>query len=177
MDASDSQAARRATLKRLLTAGLGLALATFSAAPALGEGQQPKNVIIMFADGAAATQWDFGRYSSQALRQKFFITTDLVFKEGSLGLASTYSGDAYVTDSAAAGSAMSTGHKVKNGAVAVTPDGKAVRTVMEGKSEWQAHRPRHHGEGLRRDASRLQHPRGFARRVPGLGGPVSRPGA
>ncbi len=131
MDASDLQAARRATLKRLLAAGLGLALATFWAAPALGEAQQPKNVIIMFADGAAATQWDFGRYSSQALRQKSFITTDVVFKEGSLGLASTYSSDAYVTDSAAAGSAMSTGHKVKNGAVAVTPDGKAVRTVME----------------------------------------------
>ncbi len=27
-----------------------------------GPVQTPKNIIIMFADGAAPTQWDFGRY-------------------------------------------------------------------------------------------------------------------
>ena len=93
--------------------------------------QQPKNIIIMFADGATSTQWDFGRYSSRVLRNQPFVTTDVVFKEGSLGLLSTHPSDAYVVDSAAAGSAMSTGHKVNNAAVAVTPDGKEVPTVME----------------------------------------------
>ena len=43
--------------------------------------QQPKNIIIMFADGAASTQWDFGRYSSKVLRQQPFATTDVVFRE------------------------------------------------------------------------------------------------
>src|SRR3990170_5379383 len=50
--------------------------------------QAPKNIIIMFADGATSTQWDFGRYSSKVLRQLPFATTDVVFKEGGLGLAS-----------------------------------------------------------------------------------------
>jgi alkaline phosphatase len=93
--------------------------------------RQPKNIIIMFADGAASTQWDFGRYSSKVLRNRPFVTTDIVFRNGTLGLLSTQPSDAYVVDSAAAGSAMSTGHKVNNAAVAVTPDGKEVPTVME----------------------------------------------
>ena len=93
--------------------------------------QQPKNIIIMLADGASSTQWDFGRYSSKVLRQRQFATTDIVFKNGTLGLLSTHPSDAYVVDSAAAGTAMSTGFKVNNAAVAVTPDGKQVPTVME----------------------------------------------
>ena len=93
--------------------------------------QQPKNIIILFADGASSTQWDFGRYSSKVLRNQPFVTTDIVFKNGTLGLLSTHPSDAYVVDSAAAGSAMSTGHKVNNAAVAMTPDGKEVPTAME----------------------------------------------
>ncbi len=94
-------------------------------------GQQPRNIIIMFADGAAATQWDFGRYSSKVLRQQPFAVTDVVFKEGSLGLLNTSPAGPYVTDSAAAASAMSTGFKVNNGSVSITPDGKAVPTAMQ----------------------------------------------
>ncbi len=93
--------------------------------------QAPKNIVILFADGAAATQWDFGRYSSKVLRQQPFVTTDVVFREGALGVLITSPSNAYVTDSAAAGSAMSSGFKVNVGAVAVTPDGKSVPTVME----------------------------------------------
>lgn len=93
--------------------------------------QQPKNIIILFADGAAPTQWDFGRYSSKVLRGEPFATTDVVFREGVLGVLSTSPGGAYVPDSAAAGSAMSTGHKVENGSIAVAPDGRPLPTVME----------------------------------------------
>jgi alkaline phosphatase len=92
---------------------------------------QPRNIIIMFADGAAATQWDFGRYSSKVLRQQPFVTTDVVFRQGVVGLLSTSPSDAYVTDSAAAASVMSTGFKVKNGAISITPDGASPRTVMK----------------------------------------------
>ena len=111
-----------------LLVALGTLLTT-TVSPAMA--QAPKNIIIMFADGAAPTQWDFGRYSSQVLRRQPFITTDVVFRQGSMGLLVTSPHGGYVTDSAAAGSAMSTGFKVANGAVSITPDGKSPRTVME----------------------------------------------
>jgi alkaline phosphatase len=114
-------------------AAIALLLATHAliGAPAAFAAQQPKNIIIMFADGAASTQWNFGKYSSKVLRQQPFVTTDVVFKQGVLGLIATAPSDAYITDSAAAGSAMSTGYKVNNGAIAITPGGKTVPTAME----------------------------------------------
>jgi len=95
------------------------------------EARAPKNIIILFADGAAPVQWDFGKRSSAVLRQQPFATTDVVFREGTLGLLSTQPHGVYVTDSAAAASAMSTGHKVTNGAVSITPDGKPQKTLMQ----------------------------------------------
>jgi len=122
---------RRTLLAAL--AGLALALAgcTSTGGSAATTGQPPKNIIIVFADGAAPVQWDFGRYSSTVLRHQPFATTDTVFREGALGLLSTYPHGGYVTDSAAAASAMSTGYKVVNGAVSITPDGMPQRTVMQ----------------------------------------------
>ena len=93
--------------------------------------QQPKNIIILFADGAAPVQWDFGRYSSALLRGQPFATTQIVFREGTIGLLSTHPHGPYVTDSAAAASAMSIGRKVANGAISITPDGKPQTTVMQ----------------------------------------------
>jgi alkaline phosphatase len=110
----------------LVLSGCASPPASTGAAP-----QQPKNIIIMFADGAAPQQWDFGKHSSNVLRREPFATTDIVFREGTLGLLSTQPHGAYVTDSAAAASAMSTGYKVANGAVSITPDGKPQRTVMQ----------------------------------------------
>jgi alkaline phosphatase len=91
----------------------------------------PKNIIILFGDGAAATQWELGRYSSQALRGKPFAITDIVFKQGALGVLTVHSADSFVTDSAAAATAMSTGYKTNNGMTGVRPDGTSARTVME----------------------------------------------
>jgi len=124
---------RRFVLNWLVgVAALVLALAGCTSIPApTNAAQQPKNIIIMFADGAASTQWDFGRYSSKVLRRQPFAVTDIVFREGVLGLLSTEPNNAYVVDSAASASAMSTGYKVNNFAVAVTPDGKSVPTLME----------------------------------------------
>ena len=95
------------------------------------ESRAPKNIIILFADGAAPVQWDFGRRSSELLRKQSFATTEVMFREGTLGLLSTQPHGPYVTDSAAAASAMSTGFKVANGAVSITPDGKAQTTLMQ----------------------------------------------
>ena len=123
-------------LARHWLAGLAitvLALAGCAGNPAAttAAGQQPKNIIILFADGVAPVQWDFGKRSSAILRQQSFATTDIVFRDGTLGLLSTQPHGVYVTDSAAAASAMSTGHKVLNGAVSITPDGKSQKTVMQ----------------------------------------------
>ena len=92
---------------------------------------RPKNIIILFADGVAPVQWEFGRYTTRALRNTSFATTDIVFRDGVLGLLSTHSNDSMVTDSAAGGSAMSIGVKVNNGSVSMPPDGSSPRTVMQ----------------------------------------------
>ena len=47
----------------------------------------------------------------------------------------TLSEDNYVTDSAAAGTAMATGKKTNNGMISVTPDGKEVKTILEAAKE------------------------------------------
>jgi len=91
----------------------------------------PKNIIILFADGAAPTQWELGRYASRVLRNQPFAVTDRVFRDGTLGLLSTHPAGVFITDSAASASALGTGVKVQNGAVSVTPDGGRPRTVME----------------------------------------------
>lgn len=93
--------------------------------------QSPRNVIVMYADGVAATQIEFGRYSSQALRNQSYAVTDIVLKQGTIGLLSTHPSEAFATDSAATASAMSTGVKTTIGAIGVGPDGKPVRTAAQ----------------------------------------------
>ena len=95
------------------------------------QGQQPRNVILLYADGAAATQFEFARYTSRALRNAPFAVTDTVLKQGTLGLLTTHPHEAFATDSAATASAMSTGVKTTIGAIAVGPDGKPVRNAVE----------------------------------------------
>ncbi len=93
--------------------------------------QLPKNIIVLFADGAAVTQWELGRYSSRVLRNSGFAVTDTVFHTGTLGFLTTHPYEAFATDSAATASAMSTGVKTTIGAIAVGPDGKPARTAAE----------------------------------------------
>jgi alkaline phosphatase len=122
----------RAWTRLIAIIGIGvLALAGCASNGTTGAAATPKNIIIVFADGATSTQWDFGRYSSRVLRNQSFAATDIVFREGVLGLLTTSPHGPYVTDSAAAASAMATGVKVENGAVSIAPDGKPLRTVMQ----------------------------------------------
>mgnify|MGYP002142677546 CR=1 FL=1 len=92
---------------------------------------RPKNIIILFADGTTASQYEFGRYSSEKLRQEPFAITDTLMSKGHFQLMSTESANYFVTDSAAAASAMSTGHKVNNGAISVNPDGMIPETLLK----------------------------------------------
>ncbi len=91
----------------------------------------PKNIIILFADGTTSSQYEFGRYSSALLRQQPFAVTDVVMAKGHYQLMKTESANYFVTDSAAAASAMSIGYKVNNGAISITPDGNTPPTLMK----------------------------------------------
>ena len=91
----------------------------------------PKNIIILFADGTTGSQYEFGRYSSALLRQQSFAVTDVVMAKGQYQLMKTESANYFVTDSAAAASAMSTGYKVNNGAISITPEGNTPPTIMK----------------------------------------------
>ncbi|HWI13311.1 MAG TPA: alkaline phosphatase [Burkholderiales bacterium] len=99
--------------------------------PGAPDGSAPRNIIILYADGAAGTQWELGRYASHHLLNAPFLATDVVMRDGALGVMSTAPANALVTDSAAAATAMSSGHKTDNDMVSVLPDGKRVQTVME----------------------------------------------
>lgn len=127
------QPARRRWLTTLGALALCIGVGSCATAPreANSDTTAPKNIIIMFADGAALTQWNFGQYSSRVLRNESFAVTDIVLREGVNGILATHPHGAYVTDSAAAASAMSTGHKVRNGAVSVAPDGRILPTLMQ----------------------------------------------
>lgn len=104
-----------------------VALLTFSSLSLAG---QVKNVILMVGDGMGFGAIQYGR-------------NILVGPEGRLsfeklpyvGLVTTYSADQWVTDSAAAATAMATGYKTKNGMIAVKPDGTPVKTVLEAAQE------------------------------------------
>lgn len=84
--------ARRLTAVACAGIALFLAGCASTSGPTATAAQQPKNIIIMFADGAAPTQWDFGKYSSQVLRKQPFVSTDVVFRHGTLGILMSLSG-------------------------------------------------------------------------------------
>lgn len=120
---------RPAFLPWLFIGAALLLLASCATAP--GAAQGPKNVIVLYADGVAATQLEFGRYASRVLRNAGFATTDTVLGQGTIGFLTTHPSEAFATDSAATATAMSTGVKTTIGAVGVGPDGKPERTAAE----------------------------------------------
>ena len=120
-----------ARLKTILAIFFALALLAVQPVTAQTSQSKPKNIIILFADGTTASQYEFGRYSSLLLRNQAFAITDIVMKKGQIQLMNTESANYFVTDSAAAASAMSTGFKVNNGSISVLPDGRKPTTLMQ----------------------------------------------
>ena len=110
---------------------LAAAVLLVSCATSPGGAQRPRNVIVLYADGAAITQLEFGRYSSRLLRNAGYAVTDTVLSQGSIGFLTTHPHEAFATDSTATASAMSTGVKTTIGAIGVGPDGKPERTAVE----------------------------------------------
>jgi alkaline phosphatase len=112
------------TRKRALVVVTSL-LFLFAAAPAALAGLPPKNVIFLIGDGMGF---------EQVKAANFFNGSALSF-EGLpyTGSVTTYSANNAVTDSAAAATAMATGHKVHNDVVSVAlpGDGSELETLLE----------------------------------------------
>ncbi len=86
----------------------------------------PRNVIFMIGDGMSNS------ISSAARIRKGGLAGSLnLDKMPVIGLVRTSSANALITDSAAAGTALACGVKTNNEIIAMTPDGKKVRTIME----------------------------------------------
>ena len=89
---------------------------------------RPRNIILFIGDGMGVSQ----------------ITACKIVKGNlnlerckALGLLTTHSQNSLITDSAAAGTAMATGHKTLNHAVSVSKDKKSLKTVLEYAEERQ----------------------------------------
>ncbi|MFO7932682.1 MAG: alkaline phosphatase [Bacteroidales bacterium] len=88
---------------------------------------KPKNVILLIADGMGVSQLHAGLTANKG---HLFIEN---FKY--MGLTKTQSADDYITDSAAAGTALSTGTKTYGGAIGVDTDKKPLKTILEEAEE------------------------------------------
>lgn len=90
----------------------------------------PKNVIYMIGDGMGPAYTTAYRYFKDDPTTKSVEKT--VFDTMLTGMARTYPDDhTVVTDSAASATALSSGHKSYNGAIAVDTDKKPLKTMLE----------------------------------------------
>jgi alkaline phosphatase len=87
------------------------------------KGKVPKNVIMMIGDGMGVSEVFAGLTANGG---RLFLDN---FKH--IGFSKTQSSDNYITDSAAGGTALSSGVKTYNGAIGVNSDTVAVKTILE----------------------------------------------
>ena len=89
---------------------------------AVARAGQPRNVILMIADGFGPASATLGRAAKGA---------PLAFDSVHVGSVETSATDSRVTDSAASATAYACGIKTYNGAIGVAPGGAPCRTVLE----------------------------------------------
>ena len=87
------------------------------------KGKRPKNVILMIGDGMGVDHVFAGITANGG---KLFLDN---FRH--VGFSKTQSADKYITDSAAGGTALSTGVRTYNGAIAVDTQRKPLKTILE----------------------------------------------
>ncbi len=83
--------------------------------------EAPTRVILIIGDGAGAGYWTAAGFAADDLAVAHLPVG---------GLVDTRNADDKVTDSAASGTAYSTGVRTYNGAIAVGPDGEPVATIV-----------------------------------------------
>ena len=84
---------------------------------------QARNVILLIGDGMGLAQVSAGMAINNNQLQLERCTTT--------GLSKTSAANRYITDSASSATAMSSGKKTNNGAIAVTPDELPTETILE----------------------------------------------
>lgn len=89
--------------------------------------EKPKNVIFLIGDGMGVSQVFAGLTANHG---NLFLEN---FKH--IGFSETQSADDYITDSAAGGTALSTGIRTNNGAIGMDTDKKPVKTILEKAEE------------------------------------------
>jgi alkaline phosphatase len=100
-----------------------ISLQNFAAAPNSGPAKKPKNIIFLIGDGMGTAQI----YAALTIKKdKLNIAKFRV-----IGFHKTYSAKDYITDSAAGATAFSTGHKTRNGYLAVDTNKKSLPTILE----------------------------------------------
>lgn len=87
------------------------------------DGRKVKNIILMIGDGMGLEQ-----ISAAWVCNGGSLNLDNFSK---IGIQRTYAVNKLITDSAAAGSALATGHKTNYGMISMTPDSVAVKTLAE----------------------------------------------
>ena len=88
--------------------------------------EAPRNVILLIGDGMGIGAIAAGRCGGPGRDGRLAVDTMPV-----TGFSITFSANALVTDSAAAGTALAAGVKTNNGVISMTPDGKPVKTILE----------------------------------------------
>lgn len=91
------------------------------------KGDKPRNIIFLIGDGMSVTHVYAGLTANGG---ELFINN---FKH--IGFAKTSSSDNFITDSAAGGTALSTGVKTYNGAIGVGPDKAPLKTILQAAIE------------------------------------------
>ena len=86
-------------------------------------GQKPKNIVLMIADGLGTTQLT-AAYTANGGN---LYMTNMPYS----GFVTTQSADKYNTDSAAAGTAISTGERTYNGAIGVDVNKNPLPSILE----------------------------------------------
>ncbi|MFH1378516.1 MAG: alkaline phosphatase, partial [Planctomycetota bacterium] len=106
-----------------------LLFVVFVSAPLLAESSatetlRPKYVFLMIGDGMGFSHLQLTEiYRNNVLARQSELAPALVIPTlPATGIASTYSADSSITDSAAAGTALATGHKTNDGVIARSPD-------------------------------------------------------
>lgn len=117
------------TKKILLSLTFAGALSASAAGPGVDTPQEatPRYIFYFIGDGMGMNHVLNARIFSNEVLGDTTSLTMLGFPVSSFAL--TRSASSYVTDSSAAGTALATGHKTRNGMLGVTPDSMAVTSV------------------------------------------------
>jgi len=104
---------------------IGLSFTSCASSGKLVKNENPeiRNIIFMIGDGMGLPDV----YAAMTVSE----TPLNIERCNSIGLQKTFSADNYITDSGAAGTALATGIKTKNGAIGVDTAGNPVKSILE----------------------------------------------